>query len=758
MSSLKIDQVLQMTVANTDEPQLFRLLWKNERTDKAWVIQIPPKTLGNYYCKAPLEMCLSNLEELLTAHQIIVIELEKPALWSFPDDEIRTRYVRKNGRCPPLDARDMRWSWIEELVMKNSRADIFERDLITSWVTEMAAKINKTRAKLYNTIHSYFAGGSCQGALLYGWSRSGGKGKQRIQTQKMGRPNAAVKSKASDAVGYYLNETDKEKIQFSWTHFVSDKKSVHRAFLEMSGVFYRKGVKAIDDKLVPDLFPASERPTLDQFKYWGPMGDPLQAAWRKKLGALEWIKNYKGISGSAKDGSAAVGQLAFCDTTTNDVHLVSITSRLKPVGTLNRLMIYEGKSELAIGFHCGFEPPSARTFLSAVAHAASSKVEYCARFGIAVTDDMFPALAVKVYLGDNGEYRSEGAFKALKQFGAYIELAASGQAQLKGPVEGNHHVMHARLDHTLDGTTNGRQRARGEVKPAFAACLTYFEYMREFIREVLYYNVEEKVDHLLTVEMRRENVTATRIEIYHWLVKKGYVVDFVPDISILRAHLYPALPAMLTETGVYLLREDRGDAVERVWGLRYMSEYLIDSGLLAHARKDGTKRITVRGLPESPQSMWLVTDSGLIELHNITNDPILFTQATVQDCICIQNDDKVQSILDRDNSDQIRSDIECVREINVAHARDEKKREIQELPKRPTKGELTNGIEDNRRKEIALLQSMDKQNDKLNDSSKNLSLELPSETDRKQDLDGVPLVEDPAKQALLRYLKGRGKA
>lgn len=754
MSSLKIDQVIQMTVDTTGEPQRYRLLWKNERADRAWVIEIPSNELGHYYCKAPIEVSFGNLVELLKALQIIIIELEKPALWWFSDDDVRTRYGRKDGRCPLLEARDMRWTWIEEFVMKNTRADIFEGNLMPSWVATKATEVKKTRAKIYNAINSYFAGGSCQGALLYGWTRSGGKGSPRFQKQKLGRPNLAVKLKESEAAGYYLDEDDKQKIKFCWAHFVSDKKSVYRAFLEMSGVFYRRGLKEIDNKLVPDLLLASERPTLDQFKYWGPKDNPALAAWRKKLGVLEWMKNHKGISGSAKDGLVAIGQLAFCDSTTNDVHLVSMTSRLKPVGTLNRLMIYEAKSELAIGFHCGFEPPSARTFLCAVAHAALSKVAYCARFGIVVTDQMFPPLAVKIYLGDNGEFRSEKSFKALKQFGAYVELAASGQAQLKGPVEGNHHVMHARLDRTLDGTTNGRQRARGEVKPAFAACLTYFEYMREFIREVLYYNIEERVDHLLTVEMRRENVIPTRIEIYHWLVKKGYVVDFVPDISTLRAHLYPALPALLTETGIYLLREDRGDAVERVWGLRYMADYLVDSGLLSDARRNGTKRITVRGVPENPQNMWLVTNNGLIELRNITDDPILFRQATVQDCLSIQDGDRVRNILVRDETDQIRSDIECVREINVINAREEKEQEIQLLPKCPTKGDLTGRIDDNRRNEIALLQSMDKPNNHSND----MSSELPSESANQQKADTMPLVDDPTHQAQLRYLKSKGTA
>jgi putative transposase len=750
MSDFKVNCGLQRIFEGPKNSMFLRLVWKSEREDKVWLIEMPD--FGSSYCKAPLIASLSELAILKKNCQLVLVELPQSPLWNESDENIGQKYTNKKGRCRLLETRDMRWGWIEGLVKHYSHADVFEGNLISGWVTQKAKETGKSRAKIYNAVFSYYAGGCVKNSLFYNWPRSGAKGEAREQKRKLGRTDAAALADPDLAKGYHLSEVDKAQIRFAWKTFLPGK-SVWRAFIEMAGVFYREEeLTVVKGEYVPILFPARERPTLKQFKYWGPRGDPSQSAWRLKLAAKEWWNNYKGKSGSAKDGIVAVGQLAFCDTGTNDAHLISIVSRLKPVGTLNRLLIHEARSEFVAGWHCGFEAPSARTFLMAVAHAASSKVEHFARFGIKITDDMAPALCMKVYLGDNGEYRNELSLKALDQFGSTVELAAVGAAASKGPVEGLHHVFHARLDHNLEGTTKGRQRKRGEQNPVLKACQNYFEYMREFLEEVLYYNHEEPVPHLLTAEMRREKVKPTRFEVLRWLIKKGYVSDFTPDVSVLRSHLLPALPAVLDDSGIYLLREDSGDKNERVRGLRYMADYLVSKGLLAYAAKNGATRVTVRGNPEEPSKMWLVTDTGLIELECVTDDPVLVQQGTVQDCLAIQDDDNIRRIRSRDEIEQKRSDIEVAREQRIKRAHAEKQKELDALPEKPSKADLTSGIDENRRAEIQRLNGMTSYaqptaNDEVEEPSAEVHVDESSQD-----------CESPAHRAMRRYLQSKGAA
>jgi hypothetical protein len=752
VNPFKLNQVLQLAIHSAGEPTLFRLLWTSDRANRVWLIEIP--RARTQYCKGHFSVELSTFEEMYQRNEIVSVDISPMPTWTMSDSDIKARYPGKDGNCPAIHTRDMKWGWVKDLVMQHSLADIFEGGLITSWVSESAANLGVTPNKLYDAVNRYFAGGQEKNALLPNWCLSGAKGKPRVQKRKLGRPDKEAAANTNVREGYFLDEEDKRKLQHGWTHYLPGK-SVSDAFIEMSGVFYNSGVKIEDGKYVPILLPARERPTIEQFRRWGPGNDAEKAAWRIKLAPKEWINNYKGISGSAKDGIVAIGVQAFCDTTTNDAHLVSTSSRLRPVGTLNRLMIHEAKSELIMGLHCGFEPPSTRTFLLAVANAASSKVDFYARFGLTIADDQAPALAVKTYLGDNGEYRSIEAKQALARFGAHVEMAASGEARRKGPIEGLHHVFHSRLDKTLDGATHGRPRKRGEVSPILKGCLNYYEYMHELLKEVLYYNNEEIVPHLLTTEMRRENVHPTRIEIYRWMITKGYVSDFTPDLSILRAHFYPELPAKLTESGIYLLREDCGNQEVMVPGLRYMSRYLIETGMLSNARMRGTRKVTVRGIPEDPSKMWLVTDAGLIELECITDDPILVGRGTIHDCLAMQDDDKVRGIQARDYVEQRRSDILVARQETTRRARTEKAAEIAALPAKPSKVSLTSGIEENRKAEMEMLSVAQPERRSLRDAEEGI-------TDAKPPVFNAPdssaHEDDPAVRAIMQYLEQEGAA
>lgn len=162
---------------------------------------------------------------------------------------------------------------------------------------------------------------------------------------------------------------------------------------------------------------------------------------------------------------------------------------------------------------------------------------------------MWPAVAFTRYLADNGEFRAQASILPIAAFGSTLEFAPVGRADMKGPVESSHHVVQVRLDHKIDGTTRGKRPDRGEDAPALNAAMTYFEYMRHLIRRILHHNNVERCEHLLTTEMRRDGVCPTRTSIYQWCVENGYVAGVPPSSDIVRAHLLPAMPAILTGSG-----------------------------------------------------------------------------------------------------------------------------------------------------------------------------------------------------------------
>ncbi|GEM_PF-1330830 len=752
------------------EHPTFRIIYKNQQQDMAWVIRLPIADDMARHTKAPTSLPCSDLAKLLIDKKIAKIELTPPAIFMLSDMEIRARYSNKNGICPLIDRRNKRYAILEKLINSHSTGEILERGIATLWVKEQAELTKRSRAKLYDDLHSYWAGNFSKNALIPDYWRSGGPGKERKQNTKLGRPNSKSRVDIDASRGYFLSEDDKEKLSFGWRYFLSQGRTRSQAYLETMGVFYSERWEVQNGAQVPILLPTDRRPTPAQFDRWGPAGDPRLTASRIQLGEIDWSKKYRGISGSAEDGLIAVGMQAVCDTTTNDAYLKSVTSRLKTVGSINRLLITESKSNLIIGLHCSFDAPSARTFLLAVAHAATSKVDFCARFGVTISEDEWPACAARTYLGDNGEYRNELSRQALEQFGASIDNIPSSQPQFNGVAESKHHLLHARLDHQLDGTTLGQARRRGKPHPAIDGCVNYFEYMRELIRETLYHNNDEKVPHLLSAEMRRAQVTPTRISIYRWLVKEGYVVDFVPDVATLRAHLYPSVPATLTESGVYLLREDQGDRSERIWNARYMADYLVDSGLLEQARRKGNRRITVRSDPTDPRSVWFQTERGLVELKNIHNDPILYMQATVADLIAMKDDDKVIELETRGQEEQKRMTIVTNRQAMLSQAQTEKNDELKKLAKPMTKADHYSDIDRNRQDEAAWL-AMHLSQSSSGETSTGFDPEIgfkntriipelrANTTNRERHMESVDEPDDeivnPALEALRRYKRGQ---
>lgn len=765
---LRIGDVYILTNLNSDVRTTFRVLHRNINLDRAWVIQLPTIGNGSSHTKAPTEIPLTELMQLFVEKKIERIDLTPNPIFMRSDAEIRAKFTDSNGCCTLIERRDQRYAILAELINHHSTGEILERGLATSWVKTQAVMSKRSRAKLYNDLHTYWAGNFSKNALLPNFWRCGGRGKEREQRRTLGRPNATATSVNNSDGGYFLADDDKEKLSYGWKYFLSEGRTRNQAYLETMAVFYSERWETKDGIPIPILLSPEHRPTEAQFARWGPAGDPRLAASRIQLGEIDWQKKYRGISGSALDGVIAVGMQAVCDTTTNDAYLKSVTSRIKTVGPVNRLLITESRSNLIIGLHCSFEPPSARTFLLAVLQGASSKVDFCARFGIAVSEEEWPASAALSYHGDNGEYRNELSRQALDQFGSSIDNIPSGQPQFNGVAETKHHVLHARLDHQLDGTTHGKLRPRGKPHPAINACVNYFEYMRELIREILYHNNVERVSHLLNAEMRRANVKPTRISIYYWLIEQGYVVDFVPNLTMLRAHLCPSLPATLTESGIYLLREDQGKSGERIPNARYMADYLVEAGLLEQARKKGNSRITVRGDPTDLRSMWLQTERGLIELKNINPDPILHVQGTIADLISIKNDDKIAELENRGENEQQRVTIITERNAMLRHAQTEKEKEIDSLPKPMSKADHYKELGKNRQEETARIKATPWQFEKKSytagpsnrtvDAAKNLDNKsdscLPTGTEHKESGE-VPDEKfiDPALKALKLFMR-----
>ncbi|WP_343674878.1 hypothetical protein [Paraburkholderia heleia] len=499
--------------------------------------------------------------------------------------------------------------------------------------------------------------------LLGDTYRNGGRGTPKKQTRKLGRRNTNDAAANSESSGYALDDQDKLKIACGWESFVTDGRSTRTAYLETMGTFYADRIEIANGTETPILKPDSQRPTQRQFNYWGPRGDPAQSATRRMLGEHEYRVNHRGMPGSASNDVLLIGQRAWTDSSGGDVRLTSVVSRLTEVGIATFTCIVEARTEVIPGVYIGFERPSARTHLLAAAHAALPKAEWCARFGIPdVTEDQIPALRLDEIVADNGEARNGEAIRvSLKAWEGWIEYVRAGDGSAKGSVEGEHHVRHREVDHLLPGTTHSPNL---RAQPGSPAILNYYEYVAHHIRRIIYHNSVQPAPHLVTGEMRGElSAVATRMDVFRWLVKHGYINGKPPDAELIRAHMLPSFPASITTHGVFLHRPDRGSKKEYVLACRFVGKYLVESGLLEAARRNGVIPAEISLDPNDLSVAWFRTrDFGLERLENVDRDRWLIQHATLHELLFLQDRDQREL---RQNSTKLDQDA-----FNFLHERD----------------------------------------------------------------------------------------
>lgn len=616
-----------------------------------WLAPLPDAA-GCDYAKMPVYRTKEEVGSWLANLQAVVQAVVTPAMWLMSDKLIReTLKQTGQGRpCAALVKRDFDWDLIKELVEAHSTAEILDRRLFFRWARRRARAKRVSLRRLYRILNQYWAGGCNMNALIPGYTQRAANKKPRKMTSKLGRPNAAVRAGQPELAGFIINEEAIKKLQFGWKHYKTRGTSTRDAFLETAAVFWREDVQKVSGKLMPVLLPAHARPSEDQFRYWGPRGEGNKEAWVTQLGSNEWERNHRPLPGSVRDGVVASGQVATLDAVSGDVQLVSIVSRLKPVGLLTRITVLDSDLGYVAGFYAGFDAPSGATALQAIANAADDKVAFCARYDIEITPEQWYAMAFKRYLADNGELRNEKSMDALTAWSASIEYARSGRAELKH-VESDHHSAQAKVDHKLPGTTLGRRAQRGEKDPVLTAALNHYEYVRQHIKRVLYHNNEAKVPELLTLEMRRDGVTPTRAAILRWKMANGYWTQFQPPVEVLRARLLPQFRAVINGRGLFIMRPDRGNKNELVRGARFVSDYLLQSGRMERGRAK-SEPVVVNADPNDLSRVWLPTREGLMELPNVHPDSLLISRATLADVLDIQDDDGMEALLGKSETDQ----------------------------------------------------------------------------------------------------------
>lgn len=595
-----------------------------------WIVPLPgekPKGKGGkvFHIKAPRRLVTAEIEDQQDQRTLSLVEFVPPTSWLLPDHELEGGATASAlGRTIRKDLarwhkqREEQKSWIEPILEEFGARELLECGRLTEVVRARAKALgHKGNQKVARAMRLYFLGCGNPNALLPAWGNSGARGQPKFASKKAGRPRRAVARGHSLDTGYICTEEDRQKLSDGWRKYKKRRDSVSDAYLLTCDEYWPGECKFKSKSgVVATLLPPNERPTLAQFK-WAAKVSALSAS-RVNMGERVHELTSRALRGLATDGVVAVGQLGLIDSTSEDQTPVSSISRLKVLPSTWRSVLMEVKTGYILGLHCGFECPSALTSLLCILSSASSKVELCARYGIFIEEDDWHHRMCKRIRGDNGETKNERNLKTMRTSEVSLEFVRSYRGDFKGQVEGSHHSVHRRADHKNAGSTKGEQRKRGEVRREDDACRTHAENMKFVIKAILRHNNEAPVEHLLTLDMRRDGVQPTRKEIYEWHLKNGYVASEPWNLDMLRAQCLPRLAAKIRRDGIHIF--DPLDATRLIPNLRYTSDWLFESGLCEKAGRSSIDCEVQLNPNDLSHCFFLYED--LKRLERKTSDPL----------------------------------------------------------------------------------------------------------------------------------------
>lgn len=712
MSAPLCDQdVLKGGTDPTLLPHPMRVLVVVLAEDLAWLIELPraqpvhPNRFQSYY-RGPQKHSLSGLTEAVDSGRLARSTYRPRIGIDKTDQDIRDQALNDNDRDrldEMLKARDSRWEALLPLITGSKDPRAKRRPFLTIIADTDFPRQVKARAEalgmgvptLYSWLHQYWANGSRKNGLCDRYWRCGNPGAPKPQANKLGRPSRLYLAKRAGA-GFVMDEETRLKLAHGY-RLITAERTASDSYHLVSGIFWADRGTGEDGKDQVLLWPADQRPTYSQFMYWGRKLNNDKTVLHMVLGEGRWNQKARSRGGSVQDQMNVVGQLSYFDGTSTDLYVTAMRSRLKTLPPMTRLILQEGRSEIIYGLNCDWEPASPATALLTILHGATSKVEFCRRFDIEITEDDWPSLLALTHQADNGELKAAVISEAEDQFGFSVDYVQARRGDKKGANEASHKTTHSELDHKLPGTTHGKRRERGEDDPASNSLWNYYEYMRELIFSILEFN-NKVVLELAPVAMLQEepDLVPTRLNIFKWLRKKGLTAELPRDVEAIRAFTLPQHQAVVRKNGVHLMAKIHG-RLQLIPKLRYTSTDPAFLALISRVKLQGaTQETRLRMNSEDLSVAWLPTRHGMIRLNLASRDTLLRDRMTLMDWRAWLEAIKLDEDARRGSGQQRHLVTLLRREATTVTAKREQKAEVAQAPKRPSKKQRKSDMAANR--------------------------------------------------------------
>ena len=528
----------------------------------------------------------------------------KAGRYSFAPDDWLPTWSDSAGETA-IRLRDNAWELIRPAAMNEPA--IYDPKRRRSILVEIGRTNGKDVSNLYKILGKYWRFGKVPDALLPDYTACGkARDPYKDSAKRCGR------KKVPGAAGKKLTNADLRNFQAALTKYYlgKDKLSLEKTYLHLISDFYT--VKDKDGNSVAPFDP-DEVPSRNQFFYWHRRHQDILDEALRRNGERSYQLNNRAETGRTETHLWGPGNACQIDATIADIYLVTRDDRTAIIGRPTMYFQMDSFSHMVTGMNISLDPPSwdnaARTILNSI----ENKVEYCARYGITITEEEWPCMHLpSVILGDRGEMESRTADLLCKQLGITIENAPPYRGDLKGIIEKHFDLINIDMS-SLPGKVEKDFRQRCAEDYRLKAALDLYEFTAIVIRSVLHYNnYHYMAAFRKTRQMRQLHVKPIPRDIWNFGIRyrSGGLRNM--DREYVRYHLLPKGEASITRHRI------------RFEGRYYSCEKAEQEKWFDKARTSSSWKVTVAYDPRDAALIYIspTKDTSPVECYLLDKDGI----------------------------------------------------------------------------------------------------------------------------------------
>jgi len=571
-------------IVDLDTEITYRILWLDEGYIIAYVIDIyDNKALPFIMTTKEIEKRVKNGDFAIRIDNGIILN--------------RTPTIKD------IEHRDRTWKFIKDVV--NLKPEIFQKELRNKIIEKAMAEHN---IGSYNTflknIRKYWQRGMVVDCLFpdYAFTKVKKNSSNQVGTDDQEKPKKKRgRHKKNGKGGIVITEVIKKQFEKSIKkYYLSQKKpSLKFVFSMMTADYYTK-LKYYDEdgnqKII--LEPEDNRPTFKQFYYWFKKEYENDKVTIKREGQYKFEQNFRAILGSSTAETEGPGDIYQIDATPSNVYLVNRFNPNWIVGRPTTYFVVDVYSHLITGLYVGLESASWKAMMNAIINACMDKVEYCKKFGINISSEMWPSRHLPSnFIGDRGELASNGVNHLIEGLGPHISNTPPYRPDWKGIVESLFGTSQEKIKPFLPGYVHEDFGERGVKDYRLEACLTIEDYTKILINFIMFYNHNFYMkDYVKSEEQIRDNVQPIPIKLWEWGVKNAAGKLKKHKINEVMFYLLPRDTATITEKGIKYKR------------MMYTHERALKEGWFSRARQKGSWKVDFSYDPRDMDTIYLHTN------------------------------------------------------------------------------------------------------------------------------------------------------